>query len=109
MLSSEFFHVVKDEQTPLAHASADVPPAAMLVVGLPPPPPQAAAESTSTATAAPPRRRDDIAYIRSARPAGHQDARTSPAGWRASLRNRARRPRSHDLARRRAEAAHHLE
>src|SRR5881392_2329506 len=100
MLSSEFFHVVNDEQTPLAHASAEVPPAGVLVVGLPPPPPHAAVRSTSTATAAVPRRRYDIAYIRSARPTAHQEARTSPGGGRASLRSLARRPRPHDLARR---------
>src|SRR3954467_13999257 len=85
MLSSESFHVVNDEQTPLAHAPADAPPAAVLVVGLPPPPPHAAARSTSTATAAPPRRRDDIAHIRSGRRLAHQEARTSPGDKRASL------------------------
>ena len=52
--SSEFFHVVNDEQTPFAHASAEYRSAAVLVVFFPPPP-HAATESTSATMAATPR------------------------------------------------------
>jgi len=51
---------VKDEQTPFAHCSADIPPA--VVVALPPPP-HAAIDSTSAAVATPARRLVGIAYI----------------------------------------------
>src|SRR6059036_1000017 len=64
MLSRDFFHVVKDEQTPVAHCSADEPPAVVVVVEPPAPPPQAAAQSTSTATATPQRTGDDPIRIR---------------------------------------------
>jgi hypothetical protein len=60
MLLRDFSQVVNAEQTPVAHCSADVPPAAVLVVVLLPPPPQAAAESTSMASVAPARRRDVV-------------------------------------------------
>src|SRR3954447_20933640 len=117
MLSSEFFHVVKDVQMPVAHCTADEPPLAALVVVLPPPPPHAATERTSTTTAAPPRRRDPrfavgldpITCIASAGASDHQGARTSPLGRRASLLGRACRARPHYLARRSAEASHHRE
>src|SRR5262245_6905439 len=90
MLSRDFFHVVIDVQTPLAHWSGGVP-VAVLVVVLLPPPPQAATESTSATIATPQSRKDPrfvatrIRAIGSLASDGSQEARTSPGGRRASL------------------------